>query len=292
MRRARPSRRGTRCWPAPPGGGGARQPCAPLARAPRAAGADRRHGARSGSRRRSSACCSRWSVAFARSAARFGPASMATVGIVNRIEAIQFMAGGAIRHRRRGAGGAEPGAQQPARAVLAIWTGVRWVVGLALVLSAVLIAFPQRVHRSLHRRSRGASRRGALPARTLDLPGVRRGRGGGDRGDPGLRTHARDLVDLLRAVSLLRIPLAFWVPDWTGSGVVGIAWLISAELHGPPRSSSSAWVAARELEARAASRAARNAGRAGAGDAGGGGELGPFGRSPVIKPLRCPARRW
>jgi len=27
--------------------------------------------------------------------------------------------------------------------------------------------------------------------------------------------------------SVIRIPLAFWVPDWTGSGLDGIAWVIT-----------------------------------------------------------------
>ena len=32
---------------------------------------------------------------------------------------------------------------------------------------------------------------------------------------------------LFSIVSLIRIPLAFWIPEWTGSGVLGIAWLIT-----------------------------------------------------------------
>jgi Na+-driven multidrug efflux pump len=32
---------------------------------------------------------------------------------------------------------------------------------------------------------------------------------------------------IYNSFSLLRIPLAFWVPDWTGTGVLGIAWVIA-----------------------------------------------------------------
>jgi putative MATE family efflux protein len=173
----------------------------------------------------SSACCSRWSVAFARSAARFG-GSMATVRIVNRIKAIQFMAGSAIGTAAAALVGQNLGAQQPARAVLAIWTGVRWVVGLALVLSAVLIAFPHAFI-GLFTADPEVHRVGAPYLRVLSTCLVFVGAevvvteailGSG---------HTRAISWIYSTVSLLRIPLAFWVPDWTGSGVIGIAWLIS-----------------------------------------------------------------
>jgi Na+-driven multidrug efflux pump len=40
--------------------------------------------------------------------------------------------------------------------------------------------------------------------------------------------HTRALSWIFSTFSLIRIPLAFWVPDWTGSGVLGIAWVITA----------------------------------------------------------------
>jgi Na+-driven multidrug efflux pump len=40
--------------------------------------------------------------------------------------------------------------------------------------------------------------------------------------------HTRALSWLFGAFSVLRIPLAFLVPDWTGLGVLGIAWVITA----------------------------------------------------------------
>ena len=39
--------------------------------------------------------------------------------------------------------------------------------------------------------------------------------------------HTRPISAIFTAFSLLRIPLAFLVPAWTGLGVVGIAWLIT-----------------------------------------------------------------
>jgi Na+-driven multidrug efflux pump len=165
-------------------------------------------------------------IAFARSAARFGPASMATVGIVNRIEAIQFMSGGAIGTAAAALVGQNLGARQPERAVEAIRTGVRWVAGLALVLTAVLIAFPHTFI-GLFTADPEVHRVGAHYLRVLSTCLVFVGvevvvteaiLGSG---------HTRAISWIYSTVSLLRIPLAFWVPDWTGSGVIGIAWLIS-----------------------------------------------------------------
>jgi Na+-driven multidrug efflux pump len=39
--------------------------------------------------------------------------------------------------------------------------------------------------------------------------------------------HTREISAIYTVVSLLRIPLAFWVPRWGNSGVMGIAWLIT-----------------------------------------------------------------
>ena len=40
--------------------------------------------------------------------------------------------------------------------------------------------------------------------------------------------HTRALSWIFSTFSVLRIPLAFLVPDWTGLGVLGIAWVITA----------------------------------------------------------------
>jgi Na+-driven multidrug efflux pump len=39
--------------------------------------------------------------------------------------------------------------------------------------------------------------------------------------------HTRPLSIIFNSISVLRVPLAFWVPDWTGTGVLGIAWVIT-----------------------------------------------------------------
>jgi Na+-driven multidrug efflux pump len=39
--------------------------------------------------------------------------------------------------------------------------------------------------------------------------------------------HTRAMSAIFTVFSLLRIPLAFLVPRWTGLGVLGIAWLIT-----------------------------------------------------------------
>jgi len=165
-------------------------------------------------------------IAFARSAARFGPASMATVGIVNRIEAIQFMTGGAIGTAASALVGQNLGALKPARAVQAIWTGVRWVTVIALVLSAVLIAFPHAFI-GLFTADPEVHRVGASYLRVLSLclvfVGVEVVASEAILGSG----HTTAISWIYSIVSLLRIPLAFWVPDWTGSGVIGIAWLIT-----------------------------------------------------------------
>jgi len=39
--------------------------------------------------------------------------------------------------------------------------------------------------------------------------------------------HTREISAIYTVFSLIRIPLAFWLPTWTGTGVVGVAWLIT-----------------------------------------------------------------
>jgi len=39
--------------------------------------------------------------------------------------------------------------------------------------------------------------------------------------------HTTAISWIFCTVSLVRIPLAFMIPDWFGGGVIGIAWLIS-----------------------------------------------------------------
>jgi len=165
-------------------------------------------------------------VAFARSASRFGPASLAIVGIANRIEAIQFMTSAAIGTAGSALVGQNLGAGRPERAVEAIRVGTRWAVVLSLVLSAVLIAFPH-VFIGLFTADPDVHRVGAPYLRVLSLclafVGIEVVVSESILGSG----HTTAISWIFSTVSLLRLPLAFLVPDWTGLGVLGIAWLIT-----------------------------------------------------------------
>ena len=39
--------------------------------------------------------------------------------------------------------------------------------------------------------------------------------------------HTMAISAIFTVFSLLRLPLAFWAPEWTGLGVLGIAWVIT-----------------------------------------------------------------
>ena len=165
-------------------------------------------------------------VAFTRSASRFGPASLAIVGIANRIEAIQFMSAAAIGTAAAALVGQNLGAGRSDRAAEAIRTGVRWAIGFSIVLTVVLVAFPHAFI-GLFTADAQVQRVGAPYLRVLSLCLAFVGAevvmseaviGSG---------HTAAVSWIFTIVSLLRIPLAFWVPDWTGLGVLGIAWLIT-----------------------------------------------------------------
>ncbi|HKQ58502.1 MAG TPA: MATE family efflux transporter [Candidatus Eisenbacteria bacterium] len=165
-------------------------------------------------------------IAFVRSAARYGEASQAVIGIVNRIEAVQFMTAGAIGTAAAALVGQNLGAQRPERAVETIKTGVRWIVGISAVLSVLLIAFPH-LFLGMFTPDPEVHRVGAPYLRVLSTCMVFVGievvtaesiMGSG---------HTTAISWIFSTVSILRIPLAFWVPQWTGSGVLGIAWLIT-----------------------------------------------------------------
>jgi putative MATE family efflux protein len=170
-------------------------------------------------------------VVFARSASRFGAASLAIVGIANRIEAIPFMTGAAIGTAGAALVGQNLGAGRPERAAEAIRIGVRWIVVISLVLTAVLMAFPHafigmftadpEVHRV------GAPYLRVLSA-SLVFVGIEVVMSEAILGSG----HTAAISWIFSSVSLLRIPLAFWVPDWTGLGVLGIGWLITVTCVG------------------------------------------------------------
>lgn len=165
-------------------------------------------------------------VAFTRSAAQFGAAAMAIVGIANRIEAIQFVNSAAIGVAGAALVGQNLGAGRPERAVEVIRTGVRWNFWIAVPLSALLMTFPD-VFIGLFTHDPDAHRLGVPYLRVVTacllFSGVEIVTAESIMGSG----HTAAISWIFGTFSVLRIPLAFLVPRWTGSGVLGIAWVIT-----------------------------------------------------------------
>jgi putative MATE family efflux protein len=166
-------------------------------------------------------------IAFARSASRFGSASMAIVGIANRIEALQFVTSVAIGTAGAALVGQNLGAGQPERAARVIRTGVGWNLWFSGTMSVLLLAFPQ-FFLALFSRDPEVLSTGVPYLRILAICLVVNGMEIVTAESVMGSGHTRALSWIFGSFSLVRIPLAFWVPDWTGSGVLGIAWVITA----------------------------------------------------------------
>ncbi|TMQ65130.1 MAG: MATE family efflux transporter [Candidatus Eisenbacteria bacterium] len=165
-------------------------------------------------------------VAFAHAASRFGTASMAVVGIVNRIEALQFITSLAIGSAGAPLVGQNLGAGRPERAERVIRTGLSWNLWISGAFTVLLWVFPS-AFLTLFTRDPEVHRVGVPYLRILALCLIANGMeivtaeavmGSG---------HTRVLSWIFGSFSLLRIPLAFWVPGLGGLGVLGIAWVIS-----------------------------------------------------------------
>ncbi|MEO5616884.1 MAG: MATE family efflux transporter [Candidatus Eisenbacteria bacterium] len=165
-------------------------------------------------------------IVFARSASRFGPSSMAVVGIVNRVEALDFVISVAIGSAGAALVGQNLGAGRPERAVQVVRTGLWWSGLIAAGLTVLYVVFPEPLLR-LFTQDAEALRVGVpymrvlslcIIATALEIVTAESLLGSG---------HTREMSAIYTVFSLLRIPLAFWVPDWTGTGVVGIAWVIT-----------------------------------------------------------------
>lgn len=165
-------------------------------------------------------------VAFARSAAAYGAAALAVVGIANRIEALQFVNSAAIGISGSTLVGQNLGARRPDRAVAVMRTGLTWGIGIAAVLTVVYLAFPGPFLR-LFTGDPEALRLGVPYLRVLALCIVFNAAeivvaesvmGSG---------HTTEVSWIFGTFSALRVPLGFLVPAWTGTGVVGIAWVIT-----------------------------------------------------------------
>jgi Na+-driven multidrug efflux pump len=165
-------------------------------------------------------------VAFARAASQFGPAAHAIVGIANRIEAIQFINSVAIGTAGAALVGQNLGAGRPDRAELVIRTGLKWIVWVTTVLTAVIVIFPQ-VFLRLFSNDPEVLRLGVpylrILATCLYFTGVEIVTAECVLGSG----HTNVISWIFTSFSLLRIPLAFLAPKWTGLGVLAIAWVIS-----------------------------------------------------------------
>lgn len=165
-------------------------------------------------------------IAFTRAASEWGPAAVAVVGIVNRVEAIQFVVSAAIGFAAAILVGQSLGAGMPGRAEEAIRTGQRWAVAFSLGLTTLYLVWP-RLFLAMFTQDPQVFALGEPYMRVIALTLVATGleivtaeavMGSG---------HTLAVSWIYTLVSLARIPLAFLVPQWTGGGLIAIAWLIT-----------------------------------------------------------------
>jgi putative MATE family efflux protein len=165
-------------------------------------------------------------IVFASSASRFGPASMAIIGIANRIEAVSYLVAVAIGLAAATIVGQNLGAGQPERAEKVIRTGIRWVLWFSLVLMVIMLTVPNvfislfTADPEVHRVGQGYMRILALclSFNVVEIVVAESVLASG---------HTLAISIIFCTFSLLRLPLAYLVPDWTGWKVWGIAAVIS-----------------------------------------------------------------
>jgi putative MATE family efflux protein len=165
-------------------------------------------------------------VAFTRSASRFGPGAMAIVGIVNRIEALDFVVAISIGAAGASLVGQNLGAGREDRAVSVVRTALWWSGTITFVLTLIYFIFPAPML-ALFSRDPDVIRMGVPYMRVLALSVMATGLELTTAESLLGSGHTREMSIIYSVFSLIRVPLAFWVPDWTGTGVVGIAWLIT-----------------------------------------------------------------
>lgn len=164
-------------------------------------------------------------IVFTRAASHYGPAAMAVVGIVNRVEAIQFIASLAIGTAGAALVGQNLGAGRPDRAQEVVSTGVRWNHWLAGSATLLLFLWPNALL-SLFTADPEVHRIGVPYIRILCLCLVVNGMEIVTAESVLGSGHTRVISWLFSSFSLLRIALALWSPAW-GLGVLGIAWIIT-----------------------------------------------------------------
>jgi putative MATE family efflux protein len=165
-------------------------------------------------------------IAFARSAARFGAAALATIGIANRIEAIQFATSVALGTAGAALVGQNLGARRPDRAVEVIKTGLKWNTAFSAIATTIIMVWPD-FFLTLFTRDPGVHAIGVPYLRILALCLILNGweivtaesvLGSG---------HTFVLSAIFTSFSIARIPLAFWIPNVMHNGALGIAWVIT-----------------------------------------------------------------
>lgn len=164
-------------------------------------------------------------IVFARAASPYGAAAVAVVGIVNRVEALQFVLAMSLGLAAATLVGQALGSGQPDRAAEVIRIAQRWIVMVSLVIMGLFLSVPQ-MFLALFSQDPEVFRLGVPYLRILSLAAVATGLeivtaeavvGSG---------HTRVIGAIFTVVSLARIPLAFMVPQWGDSGLAGLAWLI------------------------------------------------------------------
>jgi len=165
-------------------------------------------------------------LSFSRAAARFGAASIAVVGMANRIETIEYVVSTAIGSAGTALVGQNLGAGRPDRAVEAVRAGLKWNFWFDAAVTLLILWVPS-FFISLFTQDPEAHRLGVPYLRILagclifngmELVVAEAVLGSG---------HTKVISIIFTLTSLARIPLAFVVPAWGGLGVLGIAWIIT-----------------------------------------------------------------
>jgi putative MATE family efflux protein len=165
-------------------------------------------------------------LAFVRAVSPYGEAAVAIIGVENRIEALQFILSLSLGFAGATLLGQALGAGRIDRAEEVLRTAQRWATGLAAIMTVLLFAFP-RLFLSLFTRDPEMFALGVPYLRILALTIVATGIEITTAETVMASGHTREMSAIYTVFSLLRIPLAFVVPHWGNSGVLGIAWLIT-----------------------------------------------------------------
>jgi putative MATE family efflux protein len=165
-------------------------------------------------------------LAFVRAVSPYGEAAVAIIGVENRIEALQFILSLSLGFAGATLLGQALGAGRIDRAEEVLRTAQRWATALAAIMTVLLFAFP-RLFLSLFTRDPEMFALGVPYLRILALTIVATGIEITTAETVMASGHTREMSAIYTVFSLLRIPLAFVVPHWGNSGVLGIAWLIT-----------------------------------------------------------------